>query len=169
MEKSQRNIVLDASLDIEHRITNMGISINYWSIFSSIKNRKFLKQYLKNNSYTQNTNRNLIGNYIEYISKKLRFSSKEIYDGALISKSYFYKIKNGDCHPSRDVVIQLCFALQLNLKETNLLLKKAGYNELYLRNNRDMIIAHHLENGSNLIDVNLELEENGMDIFDSQS
>jgi transcriptional regulator with XRE-family HTH domain len=88
-----------------------------------------------------------------------------VIEEANISKSYFYKIRNGEKLPSRDTLIQICFGLDLNLEETNLLLNKTGYNALYLRNVRDVIIAYHIENNSNLTKVNIELENYGVGIL----
>ncbi|PEF63665.1 hypothetical protein COJ93_11715 [Bacillus anthracis] len=161
MEKSKRNIVYEVSLEIEHTgsctITS-GTSVSYPIILANLKNKLFMKKLLNNFSFSRKEDQNLIGYYIDKIRKKLNISRKELYEASLISKSYFYKIIKGDSHPSRDIMIQLALSLGLNLNETNLLLKKANYNELYLRNKRDMIIASNLENNSNLIDTNEELE-----------
>lgn len=65
--------------------------------------------------------------------------------------------------PSRDCIIGLCFAFELNLKESNFLLKSAGYNELYIRNLKDLIIMKALNDRVKLSECNEFLCENNIE------
>lgn len=64
-------------------------------------------------------------------------------------------------HPSRDCIIGLCFAFELNLFDSNYLLKSAGYNDLYLRNKRDLIIAKSILENKDIQYVNKYLQKYG--------
>ncbi|OCS91742.1 hypothetical protein A6K76_01100 [Caryophanon latum] len=80
-----------------------------------------------------------------------------------VTKDYFYGIQTGKRKPSREKTIQLCFGLQLNAEQSADFLKKMGHNELYLRDERDLIIAKHLESGLSLAETDDFLEEHGYD------
>ena len=88
-----------------------------------------------------------LGQYISQIIISKGFSNKEVIVNAGFSKNYFYQVLNGrKKQPGRDKVFQLCFGLKLGVEEANTLLKKAGHNELYARNERDVIVMLCLNN-----------------------
>ena len=68
----------------------------------------------------------------------------EIYNKANMDRKLFSKIRSGS-HPKKITAISLCIALELNKKETDNLLMKAGY---VLNNNDkfDVIISYFIEN-----------------------
>lgn len=63
--------------------------------------------------------------------------------------------------PNRDRIIGLCFVFELNLNESNCLLKAAWFNELYLRNTRDLIIMKSLNDRIKLDKYNRLIINNG--------
>ena len=75
-------------------------------------------------------------------SKKLK--DVDVYNKANMDRKLFSKIRSGK-HPSKITAIALCIALELNIKETDNLLKKAGYalsdSEYF-----DIIIKYHIKN-----------------------
>ena len=59
----------------------------------------------------------------------------DVYKKALVDRKTFSKIRtNNDYHPSKGIVLQLCLALELSIKDTLSLLKSADY---YLTKNSD--------------------------------
>lgn len=64
-------------------------------------------------------------------------------------------------HPSRDCIIGLCFAFELDLSDSNYLLRAAGYNDLYLRNKRDLIITKSILENKDIQYVNKYLQKYG--------
>lgn len=64
-------------------------------------------------------------------------------------------------HPSRDCIIGLCFAFELDLSDSNYLLRAAGYNDLYLRNKRDLIISKSILENKDIQYVNKYLHKYG--------
>lgn len=75
-----------------------------------------------------------------------------------IHKSYFYQILRGEKLPSRDRIIQIAIALNLNIQETNRMLMTQGYI-LYGGNPRDFIILYGIENNIDLVDIDIMLTE----------
>lgn len=96
----------------------------------------------------------------KYIDES-RKSDSEIYKKANVDRRLFSKIRSGKRIPSKITIICLSLALQLSVKDTNLLLSKAGYilsDSLPF----DKIITRCLrENIYDVITVNNILYENG--------
>ncbi|MTI70076.1 MAG: hypothetical protein FH751_07485 [Firmicutes bacterium] len=61
------------------------------------------------------------------------------------------------------MIIGLCFAFELNIVESNLLLKTAGYNELYPRKKDEIIILKCIEKGNNVYETNNILKKYNLD------
>ncbi len=85
---------------------------------------------------------------------------------AEINKQYLYELlANKRKKPSRDVVLKLCIALNLDLEQCNTLLKKASHGSLYPRVTRDSVILYCLLNKMNLIETNILLLEKEQDLL----
>lgn len=125
--------------------TTKGYSSLMKLILDSTDVRKALKK-IKNETFKAS-----FGQYISQIIISKGFTNKEVIEKAGFSKDYFYQVINGrKKQPSRDKVLQLCIGLELGVEEANTLLKKANHNELYARNERDVIIILCLNNSYSL-------------------
>ena len=82
-----------------------------------------------------------------------------------IPERYGYKLLSGEKHTrQRDVIIRICYASELTLKETQRALRKYGMPELYAKIPRDaMLMIAFNERPGSIIDVNSFLKENGME------
>lgn len=80
-------------------------------------------------------------------------SPKDLIRHTQLSKSYIYKLLSGQRSVSRDSLLQIAFAIELNLDETNLLLKYANLSELYSRDERDCVIIFALLHNHSLTDL----------------
>lgn len=70
----------------------------------------------------------------------------EIADLGELSPQFVYSLFSGArSNPTRDNAIKLCFGMGLNCEESNILLRKAGKGELYIRDTRDCIILYYLK------------------------
>lgn len=70
-------------------------------------------------------------------------SVHSIVENTNISKSYINKLRNPsekNVHPSRHVIIDIALAINATLEETNYLLKRAQYQELYTRDQAESLI-----------------------------
>lgn len=94
--------------------------------------------------------------FVDYLNK-LAFEKKYIITDIIargsINESYCYQIFQGIRKPSKDKIIQIGFAMGLNLYELNRLLRAGEKSELYCRNKRDAIIIFGINNHMSLIDV----------------
>jgi len=96
-----------------------------------------------------------------YLLELIEFHKKspqDILNKANFSKSYYYKIINGEKHPQRDIILKLAILLNASLEETNLLLKYAKYAPLYVKDPRDAILYHGILKNLSLIELNTLLD-----------
>lgn len=76
------------------------------------------------------------------------------------SQSYAYQIMDGRKNASRDKLIQMALCFPLTLEETNTLLECGGYNALYVRCKRDVIIQFAIQKKYSLMETNNLLLQN---------
>lgn len=72
---------------------------------------------------------------------------------------YVYEIFSGKKVPSRDSVICLCFALEMEPQEISLLLKHTGYPPLYPRSRRDSVILFAAKRHKTVIELDEMLRQ----------
>ena len=103
-----------------------------------------------------------------YIKKRIAekgFTQQTVFLKADVSERYGYKLLSGEKHTrQRDVILRICYAAELTLRETQRALRKYGMAELYAKNGRDalLMIAFN-ERPGGIIEVNTLLKENGME------
>lgn len=104
---------------------------------------------------------------IAEIIKDKNLKKSEVVARSGLNRIYAYQILSGKRVPSRDKLIAFCFGLQLDLDETNKLLKRSGLSELYAKNKRDSIIIFAINSKKSVFSVNELLFDNGLDILTS--
>lgn len=83
-----------------------------------------------------------------------------------IDKGYFYNIINGDKKPRRDKIICVCIGAGMDLKHLNRGLRIAKYSKIDPKDERDLRIKYEVNKGvDNVIDVNLKLDEYGLELL----
>lgn len=98
--------------------------------------------------------------FSEYIAQhKISVSDIVRNSEGLISKSYIYDILNGTKkNPSRDILLILCIASNMDRKYTRRILETYGQRDLYAKDTRDIIIATYINTKNfNLDAINDEL------------
>lgn len=101
----------------------------------------------------------------------------DVYQGRDISKAalarkagmsevYLHQVFSGRRKPSRDRLLCLCIGLEATLEETQQLLKRATYAQLYPKVKRDAIISHGILHKTSLTEINDKLfSENEKTLF----
>lgn len=145
---------------------------NNFSNFNNDKSQKTTDQLLKIlqnsndiNSYLTDNNSNINNiSFHEYLTQLLDekgLTKAQVITDSNIQKNYGYQIFDGSKTPSRDKVIALALAIQLNLDEANRLLHLSNNGILYPKIKRDSIIIFGLENNQKIIDLNITLDDFG--------
>jgi hypothetical protein len=99
--------------------------------------------------------------YLNELLNKYQIKKAEVISKSGIAAVYGYQIFDGRREPKRDKVIQIAIGFGLSLEETQKLLRNAGYNELYPRNRRDVLLIYSINNRLDIVQVEKLLFEMG--------
>lgn len=98
-----------------------------------------------------------LSEYLQQLLDEKELRRPDVIKRASINDTFGYEIFMGKKNPSRDYVLRIAFAMSLNLRETNRMLKLSHANELYVKNRRDAIIVFCLDKGHSLQKTDEEL------------
>ena len=104
--------------------------------------------------------------YLESWLKQKGVSKADVVRRSNLNKAYVYQIFSGKKYPSRDKVIALAFGLGLDDKEVQMLLKQAGYRELYPRDPRDALLLYAIGHHKGIIDANELLYDHNIEVLE---
>ena len=114
-----------------------------------------LDQFLSENQ--NNFNRDSICELLNRVFQKRRISKATLAKQSGMSEVYLHQVFSGRRNPSRNRLLCLCFGLNASLEETQELLKRCGFAQLYPKDRRDAIILYGILNGMDLFAVNDKL------------
>ena len=104
--------------------------------------------------------------YLEQWLKRKDCTKADVVRRSNLNKAYVYQIFLGKKYPSRDKVIALAFGLKLDEKEVQVLLKQAGYRELYPRDPRDALLLYAIGHHKGIIDANEILYDHNIEVLE---
>lgn len=126
-------------------------------LFDMLDKNKNIEKFLDNN--TDEFLDMSAADYINDLINKKMLKKVDVVKKSGINNIYAYQILSGLKKPSRDKLIQLAFGMQLNLDETQRLLKIGGGSALYPRCKRDSVIIYSINNGKSVFDCDEILYE----------
>lgn len=94
---------------------------------------------------------------------KTDMSISQVIKRSGLTRSHVYHIFSGKRMPSRDKLIAIAFGLGLDCDETNALLKKCRFAQLYSKDARDAVIMFNLTHGKDIDETNNDLEKRGFE------
>ena len=105
--------------------------------------------------------------FIDERIRERKMLRKELIRKADFSEKYGYKLLSGENHTTeRDYILRFCFALGLNLRDTQRALKLYGMRELYAKDARDIVLIVAVNKKIRSVDqVNELLQENGQELL----
>lgn len=114
----------------------------------------------------RDTSRISIGDYLFQFLSKTTKSVETIAGLADLNKSSLYRILNAEISPQRNVLLRLSRILEMNLPETQKLLKIAGRATLSGSSSRDVVIISGILKEQEIMDICDNLSRNGYpDLF----
>lgn len=121
--------------------------------------------FMQNNKDSMLSDATSFSTYIKSILRKKGITQQVAFLKADIPERYGYKLLSGEKHTrQRDVILRICYASELTLKETQRALRKYDMPELYAKIPRDtLIMIAFNERPGSIIDVNALLKEHGME------
>lgn len=131
------------------------------NVLNKIKDKKELNNFISSNKQNINT-----ASFIEYVNKIIlekNLTKSKVVNNSLISRTYAYQILQGIKKPTRDKIISLCLACEMNLEETQRSLTIAQSGKLYSKNKRDSIIIFAINSSLSVMETNellYEMNEN---------
>ncbi|SDN87737.1 helix-turn-helix domain-containing protein [Acetanaerobacterium elongatum] len=96
--------------------------------------------------------------YLKELCHEAGLVPEQIIKKAAIDRTYGHQLFNGTRKPSRDKVIQLAFGFNLNVEDTQKLLKLAQKSALYPKIKRDAIILYSLSNHKDILETQSVLQ-----------
>lgn len=130
---------------------------------TNIRKRSDLKTYI--DSHQLESNDKQLHDYILKICQDKGYGKRHIIKNADINRTYGYQILSGLKTPSRDKLLQICVGNKFTTEESNRALTIANWGILYAKDPRDSIIIYSLNNGLNIIDANIILDEHGYELL----
>lgn len=126
----------------------------------SVKNVNELNKWMDDNEIGTTA----FGDYLIGLRQRKGWSQELLADRAVIGKGYVSELEqNKKRNPERKKVLRLALALELNLEETNRLLKLSGNSCLYSRRREDSYIIFGIKKGYTLEKIFYMLEQEGME------
>ena len=96
-------------------------------------------------------------------------SKSELVEKINSDDKHIYHILSGLRKPSRKKLLTIARAMELNLDETNYLLRYGGFAILYVRDVWDSVIMHAIEKNLTVIEINFILDELGQPLLNGTS
>ncbi len=91
-----------------------------------------------------------LSEYLQQLLNEKGLKQSAVVRDAGLNNTFGYQIFKGTRKASRNKVLQIAFAMGLDLRETDRLLQAAGANGLYCKNRRDAIIIFSVKHGYSL-------------------
>jgi hypothetical protein len=119
--------------------------------------------YVSANSGSMLSEATSFSSYIKDILKVNGITQQMAFLRADIPERYGYKLLSGEKHTrQRDVILRICYAAGMTLRQTQRALRKYGMPELYAKAARDaLIMVAFNERPGSILDVNAFLLQNG--------
>lgn len=111
-----------------------------------------LEKYIKENE--ESFINTPLSDILNRIVKEKKIVKSNALKRAEINEIYGYQIFSGKRIPSRDKLIALCIGMELDLEETQSVLKCSGFAQLYPKSKRDSIIISGIEKGQSVFEIN---------------
>lgn len=121
-------------------------------LFSEIMDYDNVEKYLSENDENYiNTN---LSSYLQNLLNEKKLAKSKVIKKAELSDVFGYQIFAGIKNPSRDKLVCLGVAMELNLDEIQLMLKHNGYALLYPKIKRDSIIIFGISKKMSVVEIN---------------
>ena len=120
----------------------------------------FKRFYKENESNIPDTK---LSDYLQELINKKGLKKSDIIKKSEMSEVYAYQIISGLRVPERNKLLCLAIGMELDLDETQELLKSTGYPQLYVKNTYDCFIIYALCRHLSVMELNEMLYDYGED------
>lgn len=127
-------------------------------LFGELKIKSDVENFIVAN---QNEFKIPLHEYLNELLQKKNLTKKEVVKEISFDEKHCYHIFAGLKKTSRKKLLEIARAMNLNLSETQYLLRYGGYGILYPRDSYDAIIISAIEHNMTVAETNLLLEQLG--------
>ena len=145
-----------ASLQMTSSMKCGGISAETYRVIEKADSFQEFLEMNKDNMFTLS-----LSEYLMELLKEKKLKRSDVIRNSGLDEAYVYEIFSGRKKPSRDKLIAVTFGLQLNVQETQRVLKVGGHTELYPRMERDAAILLAVRKQKNIFETDEMLFDNG--------
>lgn len=107
--------------------------------------------------YEENKEHMISANLAQLLDKLLKqkgLKKSQVIRNSELSEVYGYQIFSGVRIPERKKLLCLAVSMHLNIEETQILLKCAGYSQLYVKIPFDSVVLYGLCKGMSVVEIN---------------
>jgi len=134
-------------------------------LFNNLKENSDVEKFLEDNQHEFSKP---LHEYLKELLAKKNLTKKILHKALNCEPSHIYHIFSGKKKPSRPRLLAIARAMNLNLEETQYLLRYGGYGILYPRNTWDAVIISAIEHNLSATEMNeLLLQLGEIPIFDN--
>ena len=139
---------------------------NTEELFNNLKRDPDVEQFIANNQHEFSEPLHV---YLTKLLKEKNLTKKFLYEELNCQPAHIYHIFSGTKKPSRERLVAISRAMNLNLRETQYLLRYGGYGILYPRNPWDAVVISSIEHNLSVADMNELLRQLGeLPIFNEE-
>ncbi len=136
---------------------------NTGELRNELRSEKEIARFIERNGNEMVTSS--VADMLEELLKKYDEKQKSVIKRSMIQTTYAYQIFEGRKNASRDKLLRLALAFPLTVADTNRLLRQGGYNDLYVRNKRDVLVIYSIEKKLGVGNANELLYSNGEELL----
>ena len=125
-------------------------------LFEELKIQPDAREFLAQN---QNEMKTSLHEYLNKLLQEKNFTKSELVKKINSDDKHIYHIFSGTKQPSRKKLLTIARAMELNLDETQYLLRYGGFAILYPRDKWDAVIIAAIEKNFSIIKTNLILSQ----------
>lgn len=130
-------------------------------LLSSLEGCESFKRFYNENA--ESITNTALSEYLQALIEEKGLKKPEIIKRSEMSEVYAYQIMSGLRVPERKKLLCLVLGMGLDLSETQNLLRRAGYSQLYVKNTFDCIIIYAVCNNLTVVETNELLYSYGED------
>jgi hypothetical protein len=103
--------------------------------------------------------------YITELCKQRDQVPEHVIRNSALERTFGHQLFNGTRKPSRDKVIELAFGFEMDIDETQQLLRIAQKSQLYPKIKRDAVILHCIQNKKSILETQSKLQDLGLTLL----
>lgn len=125
-------------------------------LFDELKIERDIENFLVQN---ENEFKTPLHEYLTKLLQEKNLNKSDVVKKINPDDKHVYHIFSGKGNPSREKLLEIARAMELNLNETQYLLRYAGFGILYPRDTWDAVIISAIEKNLSIVETNIILEQ----------